>query len=220
MNDLVFGNPETAAIVVTGFFTPNYAEIARRFADNLRSHNMAHKLYAIPAREWLSATLEKPAIMERARGEFPDAHLVLMDVDCALRGPLERSIIQGPGDAGVSMRMKKRESYVLAASSSRVMVLAPTPGAAKFLATWKAHCREASQDEMSIFSAMMVSPETSFFCLPRAYRGYEVSQANADDIIVHKSVHDRATPLRAARVALRDRFRKLRNKLYQPKRLN
>lgn len=128
--------------LVTGWFTPNYRPLAEAFAANLSEHGAPFHLFAKPS---LGAwnTRRKPAVVLEAMDAYPGKTVVLMDVDCRLRGDIE-PVTQIGGDVGIvviarNVRRRRRWAHWLSVEcSSRVVVLRPTEGARAFARTWAA----------------------------------------------------------------------------------
>src|SRR5690349_17002520 len=98
--DMIFEAKDSSAYIVTGFFTPDYAELGASFAANLRTHAVPHHLYAASASAWQNAILLKPQIVLRAMADYPGRTVVLMDIDCYLTGPMD-PILAFQGDVSL-----------------------------------------------------------------------------------------------------------------------
>jgi hypothetical protein len=127
-----------------GWFTEDstYRPLAEALAANLSQHGAPFHLFAKPS---LGAwnTRRKPAVVLEAMDAYPGKTLVLMDVDCRLRGDIE-PVTQIGGDVGIvviarNVRRRRRWAHWLSVEcSSRVVVLRPTEGARAFARTWAA----------------------------------------------------------------------------------
>ena len=97
--DLVGG--QVGDWLVIGWFTEDstYRPLAEAFAANLSQHRAPFHLFAKPS---LGAwnTRRKPAVVLEAMDAYPDKTVVLMDVDCRLRGDIE-PVTQIGGDVGI-----------------------------------------------------------------------------------------------------------------------
>jgi hypothetical protein len=84
-----------------GWFTEDstYRPLAEALAANLSQHGAPFHLFAKPS---LGAwnTRRKPAVVLEAMDAYPGKTLVLMDVDCRLRGDIE-PVTQIGGDVGI-----------------------------------------------------------------------------------------------------------------------
>ena len=126
--------------IVTGFYTPNYALLAAKFAANLENFAVPHSLYPVPASAWENAILLKPQIVKRAMTAFPGTTVVLMDIDCRLRGPID-PIADCIGDVSLFVGVQhdaraKKGARLRVVPSSRVMVCRQTPGMHRLLENW------------------------------------------------------------------------------------
>lgn len=208
-------------LVVIGFFTPNYEPAAQAFSKNLAEHRISHHLYAraIVGDTWYSQTRQKPAVLSRARRDYPDVSLVFMDVDCSVRGDIS-GILRSPGD--VAMRIKgtalgsKRRALK---PTTRVLLLRPTPGASAFVAAWEAGCEHAGggdSAEAVLIEVMGDTPELyAIGSLPLVYAGIEVHDAPAGAVVVHDSIHDQSRPAWGLRRRAQRYFRSGRNAAYR-----
>lgn len=189
--------------IVVGFFTPGYASAAMAFAKNLVEHRISHHLYARPNAEgdWFSQTRQKPSVLTAARKDYPEDVLVLMDIDCRVRGDIN-GILHSPGD--VALRTKRTTAgrrYALK-PCTRVMVLRPTAGSTAFVSAWQAACQSSLRGsaEAVLMLSMSDTPESySVGTMPLRYAGMELHDAPADALIVHDSIRDPTRPLWATR---------------------
>jgi hypothetical protein len=125
----------------------------------------------------------------------PDKTLVLMDVDCIVRGSIE-PVTHIDGDVGIVTmggnlyNGKKRDLRVKVWCSSRVVVFRPTAGARTFVERWR-HQIETSklkQGEHSMVWTFLSSQDVRFRYIDETYAGLESDQS-PDGIIVHESAH-------------------------------
>jgi hypothetical protein len=211
-------------LVVTGFFTPDYTAAAASFASNLSEHAISHHLYhrsKIGGGGWVSQTRQKPSVLSQARIDYPDRILVLMDVDCRVRGDIS-GILDAPGD--LALRTKRTtlgstfsRRYALK-PCSRVVLARPTPGSAAFVAAWKAVCdsRQGGCDEALLMQSMADSPDYySVGTLSLRYAGLELRDAPPDAIVVHDSIRDVSRPAWAVRKRIQTYFRTARDAAFQ-----
>lgn len=189
--------------IVVGFFTPDYASAAMAFAKNLVEHRISHHLYARPNAEgdWFSQTRQKPSVLAAARKDYPEDVLVLMDIDCRIRGDIN-GILHSPGD--VALRTKRTTAgrrYALK-PCTRVMVLRPTAGSTAFVNAWQSACQSSRRGsaEAVLMLSMSDTPESySVGTMPLRYAGMELHDAPSDALIVHDSIRDPTRPLWATR---------------------
>lgn len=224
-DDLVqqFGSP----FIVVGFYTPNYAEAAAKFAANLSDHGISHHIYARMPLEggWSQQTRQKPSVLAEARKAYPDKLLVLMDVDCRVRGNID-SLAEAPGD--VALRIKRTSvgsllgarfgSHFALRPCSRVMLVRPTPGSEAFVGAWKSACDStlAGCDESLLMQCMADSPYGySVGTLPLGLAGLELRDAPPEAMIVHDSIRDCTRPAWGVRKTIRKYFRIARNAAFR-----
>lgn len=195
MSDLVSSNNNREYLVI-GWFTPNYKPLADKFAANLDQYNIPYHLFAKPAqREW--NTRRKPEVVLEAVQLYKGKTLILMDIDCIVRGDIER-ITKINRDVGITLlaqnipkKRYKLQHWIAVEASSRVVVFKPTQGAKHFAAKWRDVIAESTfnHDEHSLIWAFLQSASTvSFSYIDRDYSGREITQ-NPDGIIVHNSAH-------------------------------
>jgi hypothetical protein len=205
--DLVGG--QVGDWLVIGWFTEDstYRPLAEAFAANLSQHRAPFHLFAKPS---LGAwnTRRKPAVVLEAMDAYPDKTVVLMDVDCRLRGDIE-PVTQIGGDVGIvviarNVRRRRRWAHWLSVEcSSRVVVFRPTEGARAFARTWADTIERSTvnHDEHSMAWAYLSSPSVHFDYIGRI----------PDAVIEHDSAHDEAR--RASRGRFKDLLRELERRL-------
>jgi hypothetical protein len=153
-------------------------------------HGAPFHLFAKPS---LGAwnTRRKPAVALEAMDAYPGKTVVLMDVDCRLRGDIE-PVTQIDGDVGIvviarNVRRRRRWAHWLSVEcNSRVVVFRPTEGARAFAQTW----------------ADTIERSTVNHDIDQRFSAREIGQI-ADALIEHDSAHDEA------RRASRGRFKTL-----------
>jgi hypothetical protein len=211
-------------LVVVGFFTPDYTAAAASFAANLCEHAISHHLYhrSKIGGGWSSQTRQKPSVLTEARKDYPDSVLVLMDVDCRVRGDIS-GILRAPGD--VALRIKRTtlgstfsRRYALK-PCSRVVLARPTPGSSAFVSAWKSLCdsrQNGGCDETLLMHSMSDSPDHySVGTLSLRYAGLELRDASSDAIVVHDSIRDVGRPAWAVRKRIQAYFRTARDAAFQ-----
>ena len=156
--------------IVVGWFTEDakYRPLAENFAFNLSEHGAPfHLLSKPPLGGW--NTLRKPTVVLEAMDAYPGKTLVLMDVDCIVRGDIA-PVTQIRGDVGVTViarntRKGRRWSHsLLIEASSRVVVFRPTGGARAFAQAWADEIERSAirHDENSMAWAYLSSPSVRF----------------------------------------------------------
>jgi len=193
--------------IVTGFYTPNYAEIAETFRHNLKEHSIPHKIYAVDmlGETWQVQPLRKPEIALRALDEHPDRSVILMDVDCSVQGDLSPLLEPRCDVAVYPLRNKRRGSL---SASTRVVVVHQTVNARHLLTAWHQKCQDvirpvlsqgisswkrhiaAASDETLLRRAIDENPQVIVAPLPASYAGHS---SRKDALVQHESAHDRFT---------------------------
>jgi hypothetical protein len=205
--------------IVVGFFTPDYAKAAADFAANLAEHRLSHHLYARPKLEggWFSQTRQKPSVLSGARSDYPRDILILMDVDCRVRGDI-KDILNSPGDIALRTKRTAVGSRHALKPCTRVMLLRPTEGSAAFVGAWQAVCESpmSGSAEYVLMLSMSDSPDLySVGTMSLRYAGMELHDAPSDALIVHDSIRDPTRPAWAARRRLQKLFRTARDAAFR-----
>lgn len=206
--------------VAVGFYTPNYKPLADQLAANLDEHSIRHKLYPVAAGDWGRVVLMKPAIVRQAMRDFPGQKIVLMDVDCIIKGHLPAAAFDQPGDVSYYTCLKRAKRRTTVYPSDRVVVFQPTAGAMRLVDLWEERCRAADRGETGhnessetcLLWAITKAVGTSFSQLPVAYSGREFDIAPANALIVHKSQHDHTRPIVSLLKSIKDLRRALISK--------
>jgi hypothetical protein len=184
--------------VVVGFFTPNYRPLAEGLAKDLTATGNPHHLIARDkgTATWRNVVHWKPEIVLEAMDHYPQSSIILLDVDCSVRGSLLPTL-DFTGD--ISARSKLRLSNhvwpfrkkTILHISSRSMVMKPNERVRKFLADWRDELRTATYYqggcEMAMRFVIMRSTGLAFCPMDAKYSGLEVDQATADAVVVHSS---------------------------------
>jgi hypothetical protein len=182
--------------LVTGWFTPSYRPLAEKFAANLAENGAPFHLWAKPsAGTW--NTRRKPAVVLEAMDAYPDKTVILMDVDCLIRGDVA-PLAEVAGDVGIcaiARDVKKGDAtkhWLAFETSSRVMVFRPTEAARRFAERWAEVIATSAvnHDEHSLSWAFLRSPDVRFDYLDQAYSGREVS-LYPDAVVAHDSAHEK-----------------------------
>src|SRR5262245_42953256 len=86
LGDLKGGRVEDWLVI--GWFTEDatYRPLAERFATNLAEHGAPFHLFAKPVLGKGWNTWRKPSVVLEAMDAYPGKAIVLMDVDCTVRG--------------------------------------------------------------------------------------------------------------------------------------
>lgn len=205
-------NIQQTNLVVIGFFTPDYYPLASTFSENLKSHKISHHLYARKKVEgdWVSQTRQKPSVLIEALKDYPDSVLVLMDVDCQVRGSISK-LCELAADVGLRLKRKKQTRL---RPCGRVVVLKPTIAAQAFVQSWRFACAGAGSDEGALYKILGDNEMHYSICgLPPIFAGEEVRNAPSDAIIVHESASDSKRVGWNIRKIIQTSFRRSRNKL-------
>jgi hypothetical protein len=206
--------------LVTGFFTPDYFPLAAAFSANLIEHDIAHHLYARPksAGQWGHQTLQKPSVLQAARRDHPDRMIILMDVDCRVRGDIS-PILDTVGDISVPMGRKPMKNGTALKPGTRVLLVRPTSQTDTFLKLWDDMCRlnvqPVGNDEIRLQMAIEDSAgRFAITTLPQHFTGKEIRKAGPADMIVHDSARDEARLFGSVRKDVKHGFRRLRNAIH------
>ena len=193
--------------LVIGWFTPDYRPLAESFSANLTEHGTPFHLFQRPkvAKGWNTA--QKPDVVLRAMGIYPDTTLVLMDLDCIVHGDIS-PVVDVAGDEGITViarnipgRADRRwrvgedrrwRHQIAVECSSRVVVFKPTSGACAFALKWRDQVVNSivNHDEHSMVWAYLQSPGVSFSYIDARYSGREVGQLPGA-VIKHESEHNK-----------------------------
>lgn len=179
--------------MVIGFYTPNYADVASRFSENLHRYDIPHTLYPISQVDWEDAILWKPSIVWTAMAQFPNTTLVLMDVDCLVRGPIDGAL-DFTGDVALHFRAKIAKGRRSMWPSARMIAFRPTDAARSLVQAWTNCCSDhggTRNDEQQLMRAISHTPNVSISILPPAYAAHEFDEIGPDAVIVHVSEHDK-----------------------------
>jgi hypothetical protein len=186
-----------ANYVVIGFFTPSYRRLAEEHTVNLSRYAIPHMLYAWEEGTWNLTVMAKPAVVRRAMCEFPGRTIVLMDVDCDVRGPIAPAV-DFPGDIslwiGVGVHLKNEPGWrTRAMSSSRLLMWRQTDRAKRLLNMWceltEKQLPECALDEEQtlIWAIEGVNNGLVVTILDRRYAARNPWHCPADSVIVHKT---------------------------------
>ncbi len=210
-----------ASFIVIGFFTPDYFPLADALSKNLIEHGISHHLYARAksAGQWGHQTLQKPSVLKTARVDHPNEVLILMDVDCQVRGDIS-AMLNVIGDIAIPMGRKPMKNGTALKPGTRVLLVRPTAQTDIFLKIWDEMCRleldQVGNDEIRLQMAIEGSAgRFSVTILPHHFTGREIRKATQQDIIIHDSARDEARVLGSLRKNLKLYFRQTRNALYR-----
>lgn len=205
-------------LIVTGFFTPDYWPLAQSFSENLADHRVSHHLYALAgiAGGWEVQTRQKPSALTAAMRDYPTQTLVLMDVDCQVRGDISDLLFMEP-DVTLMLKRKATKLGEALLPGSRVIAVKPTKGGAAFVRSWREACQSGlkGSDETALLRIIEQSSGSfSIGALPQRFAGTELRDAKPTAIIVHKSVHDNTRLAWSLRKEIQRIFRKVRNAVF------
>mgnify|MGYP000912646599 CR=1 FL=1 len=187
--------------LVTGWFTEDYAHLARAFSANLDQLSIPHHLYArvLKPGGFVANTLRKPEVLLTAFADYPGKTLVLCDVDMQLFGDIS-PIVGMTGDvlvasgtkAGDCVPWKKRKRRIHL--SSRVMVWKNNDRAKALVRLWKEQCDRPGisyGDETALIEAYVRSEGVGLARLPPRFSGHQKHSAPADAVFIHDSEYDK-----------------------------
>jgi hypothetical protein len=226
--DIIGGTPQETpqGWLAIGWFTPDYRPVAERFAANLTGHAIPFHLFARPklTRGW--NTQQKPSVVLAAMDAYPDKTLILMDVDCIVRGDIAPAteIAGGVGVILKARQIRKGREWqrrVAITLSSRVVVVRPTLGARAFLAEWEGQCASPHSryggDETAMTWAYLRCSDVAFSFLDDRFKGWEVNSRSLPDgaVIVHDSVHDKVLGLHSVWSGVRARLKAIERRCFR-----
>lgn len=189
--------PDIKDWIVCGWFTPDYRQLAEKFAANLDAVGAPYHLFAKDKLATGWSTKRKPSVVLEVIDIYPSKALILMDVDCSVSGDISPAI-RIPGDVGFTMHARRvrllwpMNKRITIGASSRVVVFRPTEGARAFAAEWQRQCAKpemgAGADEDAMAAAYLVQrPGIAYSYLDSRYSGLATSNA----VICHDSAHER-----------------------------
>jgi hypothetical protein len=193
--------------LVIGWFTPDYRPLAEKLAANLTAHGAPYHLFAKPKLDAGWNTSRKPTVVLEAMDAYPGKTVVLMDVDCIVRGDIE-PVTRVDGDVGITViaqnvkgtpgrRLRRGRDaewrhWIGVECSSRVVVFRPTSGARLFAQRWAEqvkHSEGISHDEHAMVWAFLGCQDVvDFRYIDRMYSGREISDL-PDAVVCHASAH-------------------------------
>jgi len=182
--------------LVCGWFTPDYRPLAAKFATNLDAHGAPYHLFAEEKHPDGWDTRRKPSVALKAMDAYPGKTLVLMDVDCIVRGDITPAT-HIAADVGVSVKARQslRQRGITITLGSRVVIFRPTEGARAFAAEWMRLCDQAKigSAEDSMVWAYTLRPDISYTHLDPRHAGREIGAGyDLDNIVIwHESEHEK-----------------------------
>ena len=209
--DLI-GTAQAKGWLASGWFTPDYRPLAERLARQLAAAGAPYHLLAVEkSGDWSREVFRKPAIVQKAMAAHPGDTIVLMDVDCLVRGPIVE-LATGTADVSCFLNVKKHNGHLLTVLSSRVMVIRPTDGARRLIQRWVDACREDTTfltDEPGLMIALARAVDTHWSALDARFAGREATAAPEGAVIVHESAREQSTAFRRLNQQLKVLRRKL-----------
>lgn len=124
--------------IICGWYTPDYAALARALATSIDLQGYRHDLVAVEKASggWERNTMRKPAMILNAIERHPTKAILFLDVDCLLCGPLDE-LLDITSDVAVHFMVNKRSrGYGRMFGRSTTMLFRPTARARAFVATW------------------------------------------------------------------------------------
>jgi hypothetical protein len=185
--------------VICGFFTQDYRPLAEQLASTIKSPEPFHFFFREKRdASWRDIVRWKPDIIAHAMHLYPNCSIILLDVDCIVRGEL-RPMTDFAGDISAYPTLRfTRHPWPLRRRtilhiSSRTMVFKPTARTKAFLEAWRQECKDPeglyrkSGCELALRVALMRATGLAFCPMDARYSGREVDKAPADAVIVHSS---------------------------------
>lgn len=177
--------------IVSAYYTPDYQPLADKLRRNLDFMGVDHAFIAMPPRgNWATNTRAKPSMMRQAMIDNPGDVILFLDVDCSVRGSIDRieRMVDIRGDVGFFVRTRLRSNGKPAfLPRSGTAVLRPTEATELFLDAWvkasdSAHKHANDQDTLVV--ALGKVPELTVTMLPNAACAV-AADGVADPIILH-----------------------------------
>lgn len=176
--------------LVVGWFTPDYRPLAEKFAANLDAYHAPYHLFSKPKSEKGWNTWRKPSVVLEAMGAYPDKTIVLMDVDCIVKGDIA-PLTEIGGDVGIRVNARRARllwpmhKRVVLKATSQVAIFHPTDGARRFASEWERQCAQThySGDEAAMLQAFFTAPGVAF------------TQIGKPAMVGHESAHAARQPM-------------------------
>ena len=190
--------------LICGWFTPDYRQLAEKFAANLATYGAPYHLWAKPKSERGWNTWRKPSVVLEAMDQYPGKTVILMDVDCTVGGDMS-PLARTAGDVSLTIISRSARllwpphKRIVVKAISRVVVFHQTEAARRFAEEWGRRCDATHYegDEAALRAAFLTCPGVAFSHIDRRYSGFSVPGA----VITHDSEHAR---LRWRAPSLRD----------------
>lgn len=175
--------------LVVGWFTPDYRPLAEKFAANLDTYQTPFHLFSKPKSEKGWNTWRKPSVVLEAMAAYPDKTIVLMDVDCIVKGDIA-PLTQIGGDVGIRVEARSvrllwpMHKRVVLKANSQVVIFHSTEGAKIFAADWELRCAQThyNGDEAAMLQSFLTVPSVAF------------TQVGKPAMVSHESAHARRKP--------------------------
>jgi hypothetical protein len=204
MHDIVSTSEFNAGktYIVTGFFTPDYRGLTEALADQLAAVGAPFHFFAWDKHPAGWDTSPKPTVVLAAIDRYPGKTVILMDVDCAVRGDLA-PLTELPGDVGLTIRARPQMKWrspqaqqVVVLASSRVVVFRPFAGAVAFAQEWQRLCSVVRTsayrgDEGALIWAYLNCPWVSYYQITPEYSAAGEPGSVPGAIIEHDSAHNK-----------------------------
>jgi len=176
--------------LVVGWFTPDYRPLAEKFAANLETYQAPFHLFFKSKSEKGWNTWRKPSVVLQAMAAYPDKTIVLMDVDCILKGDMV-PLTQIGGDVGIRVNARRARllwpmhKRVVLKATSQVAVFHPTAAAKRFALEWERQCAQThySGDEAAMLQAFLTVQSVAF------------TQIGKPAMVSHESAHAVRKPM-------------------------
>lgn len=192
----IISDIQPSDLVICGFFTPDYRHLAASLAEDVAPYHPFHFFSVSKEGTWVNVVQRKPSIVLQAMDLYPSATIVLLDVDCSVRGPID-AMTDIPGDVSAYVKLKQTRRFLspreqtLVHVSSRSMVFKPNDRARRLLTDWHTEIKTAHYPQggceralrMTLFRAAYLA----FSPMDERFSGREITVASDSDLIVHDS---------------------------------
>lgn len=174
--------------IVCAWYTPDYAKWAGPLIDSLISAGAPHDILCIPKDKggWEANTCRKADVLLSFMDRHPGKTIILLDVDCIVRGDLSKLVASVSGDIGFRMAAKWRRRFCRLQPLSGTMVIHPTERARAFVEGWAERSRNRRYGETDQGSLAWAMTETAGVDISiLAGQWCALRESNAPDAVIH-----------------------------------
>jgi hypothetical protein len=175
-------------VIVCGWYTPDYAERARRFMAGLDRVGARHDIVAVQpsSSRWEHNTLAKARHILKAMDRHPSESILFSDVDIEVRKPLD-GFGHLEGDIAVHQRTKMLHSgWPRWMARTTALLIKPHPICRQFMQAWASESARAAygaNDQRTFPLAVGRTPGIVLANLPLSFCAME--HEHEDPILLH-----------------------------------